>query len=237
MNRAVSLVTFLIIGLAALVSNSDEVVHGSSAQGGRFTRCFQETELSNSLATFKRQPDLDVGRVSQSLLTKARSSPECRSQLVQTLIATMEHATDTATNPENYFLWQNGASLLADLKATEALDLLVANIDLDDKFSIKLSHCPALVALREIGVPAIPKLQLALTNDPVPHRRRFAAFAIADIGGRQAKTALRNAQALETDSCTKEFLRVSLEAFNNKAKQNHISPALYSKWVSAFYCF
>lgn len=183
MNLAMFLITFWIVVFTTLGWNSNDLSVPSSEtvlQGGRSTRCFEETELSNSLATFRRQPEPDVRRVSQSLLTKARTSRECRSQLVQTMSIAMEQATNTTNHPENYFLWQNGAGLLADLKATEALDLLIANIDLDDNLSIKLSRCPALVAIREIGVPAIPKLQIALTHDPVPPRRRFAALAIAD---------------------------------------------------------
>lgn len=231
--------TVLTVIFSALASNENVGLHSRSSefiQGGHSTRCFQRTEVIESLATLKRQPDRDVGRVSESLLAKAKTSPECRSQLVQTLITAMGQASSTTNHPENYFLWRNGASLLADLKAIEALDLLIANIDLTDNFSIKLSDCPPMVAIRKFGAPAIPKLQIALTNDPVPHRRRFAAFAIADIGGSQARTALKSALPNETDSCTKELLRVSLQAFNNKAKPNHISAALYSKWVSAFYC-
>src|SRR6185503_20598483 len=101
----------------------------------------------------------------------------------------MEQTTNPAPNQyENYLLWQHGASLLADLKATEALELLIANIDLTDGWStsISQSHTPALVAILNIGTPAIPKLQIALNNDLVPHRRRLAALAIAHIGGRQA---------------------------------------------------
>jgi hypothetical protein len=48
----------------------------------------------------------------------------------------MAQATNPTTNQyENYFLWLHGASLLADLKSTEALDLLIANIDFTDGWS------------------------------------------------------------------------------------------------------
>jgi len=124
------------------------------------------------------------------------------------------------------------------LKATEALDLLIANIDFTDGWSASISehHFPALAAILRIGQPAIPKLQIALNNDSKPHRRKFAAFGIAYIGGAQAKTALKGAMSGENDPCVKNFLKVSLQAFDNKAKPNHIRSELNSKWLAAFYC-
>jgi len=126
--------------------------------------------------------------------------------------------------------------MLADLKATEALDLLIANIDFTNGFESSLNDFPALVAILEIGAPAIPKLQIALKNDSVPHRRKFAALCIAYIGGDQARRALTNALPVETDPCVKKFLELSLQAFDNKEKPNHISSALNGKWLAAFYC-
>ena len=155
------------------------------------------------------------------------------------MLSTMAQATNPTTNQyENFFLWVNGASLLADLKATEALDLLITNIDFTDGWSatISESHFPALVAILRIGQPAIPKLQTVLRNDSKSDRRKFAAFCIAYIGGREAKMALNGVMASETDPCVKNFLKVSLQAFDNKAKPNHISSELNGKWVGAFYC-
>jgi len=57
----------------------------------------------------------------------------------------MAQATNPTTNQyENFFLWLHGASLLPDLQATEALDLLIANIDFTDGWlaSLKESHFP-----------------------------------------------------------------------------------------------
>jgi len=205
----------------------------------RVARCFQANELTESLATLKQQIGADVARVSRSLLTKARTVPGCRTEIVQALITTMAQATNPAGNQyDNFFFWLHGASLLADLKATEALDLLIANIDFTDGWSTSLSkaHTPALDAILRIGVPAIPKLQIALKNDPVPHKRGFVALALAYIGGTQARRALISALPGETDPCVKNFLLVSVQAFDNKERPNHVSSALNGKWISAFYC-
>lgn len=243
MNCAVLLITLRLVIVSVFVWLAIDAVEArtpaTNAQPVRFARCFQADELNESLATLKLQGGEAVTKVAESLLTKARTVPRCRTQVVQALISGMAQATDpTANHYENYFLWLNGASLLADLRATEALDLLIANIDISDGWStsISQSNLPALVAVLKIGPPAIPKLQILLSNDPVPYRRKFAAFAIAYIGGSQARRALTSALSGESDPCLKNFVLVSLQAFDNKANPNHISSALNGKWLSAFYC-
>ncbi len=208
----------------------------SVTQAGQSTRCFRHHELSDIFATLKLQAGPDTRKVYSSLLAKARSGPGCRTQLVKALIEVLDQASNPTTRIQKYFLWKNGAGILEDLKATEALDLLIANIDFTDGFESSLNDFPALVAILKIGTPAIPKLEVALKNDPVPHRRKFAAFAIAYIGGVQARRALTNALPIERDPCNEKFLQLSLEAFDNKAKPNHISSELNGKWLSAFYC-
>lgn len=239
MIRQILVATFGVIGLTASAwlaidavdaRTSDTITHSV-----RLAQCFQDDELGESLTTFKLQTGPDVAR---ALLAKARTAPRCRTQLVQALIRVMEASKDKTNQNENYFLWQHGASMLAELKATEALDLLIANIDLTDGWSTSINenHTPALVAILKIGAPAIPKLQIVLRNDSVPHRRKFAAFCIAYIGGGQARKALAGALPGETDPCVKKFLQISLQAFDNKMKPNHISSELNGKWVGALYC-
>jgi len=241
MNRAILLLMFGLVIVPRCLTIDSVTAHSSETitKSVRFAQCFQDAELSEILATLKLQAGPERVEVYKSILTKAKRTPQCRTQLVQALISSMAQATNPAANQyQNYFLWENGASLLVDLNATEALDLLVANINLTDGWStsISQSHSPALVAILRIGEPAIPKLQIALRNERVPHRRGFMALAIASIGGGQARRALTSALPDETDPCVKNFLQVSLEAFDNKTKPNHISSALNGKWLSAFYC-
>ena len=208
-------------------------------QSAPFARCFQDAELSENIGTLKLQGGSDTAKASDFLLSRAKAAPGCRAQVVHALIAGLERASQQTTNKnESYFFWENGASLLADLNAIEALDLLIANIDLTDGWSASISaaHFPALVAVVRIGTPAIPKLQMVLHADSNAIRRKFAAFCLGYIGGVQARKSLSTAVPDETDPCVKKFLRVSLRAFDNKAKPNHISSALSGKWLSAFYC-
>ncbi len=238
MNRAILLATFWLVIVLALVWPIDAVdARSSETQMQSVARCVQDAELSESLATLKLQGGPDVAKVSESLLTKARTTAGCRTQIVQALTRAMDQVSKHTTyQNENYSLWQNGADMLAELKATEALDLLVANIQLTDGLSTSLSHCPAVVAILKMGAPAIPKLQTVLSNDSDPFRRKLAALCIAYIGGSQARRALTSALPEETDPCVKRFLQVSVQAFNNKAKPNHISSELNGKWLAAFYC-
>jgi hypothetical protein len=240
MTRALVLITScLVIGLVLIwtIGVTNARSSNATSRSFRIPQCFQDNELNENLRTLKSQGGPDVAKVSEYLLGKAKAAPACRTQVVQALISSLEQATNPTPNTyENYFLWQHGATLLAELKATEALDRLIANIDLTDGLSTSLSHFPALVAILKIGEPAIPKLQYTLTNDLTPSRRKFAGFAIAYIGGSEAKKALTTAVSGETDPCVKQFLEVSLQAFDNKAKPNHVSSELNGKWLSAFYC-
>jgi hypothetical protein len=242
MMRAGLLITTRLLIVCAFVLLAIDAVEArtpQTTQSVRFTRCLNGAELHKSLDALKLQGGDTVYKAAESLLTKARTVPGCRTQIVQALISSMALATDPAANKyENYFLWLHGASILADLKATEALDLLITNLNLSDGWSTSISeaHVPVLVAVLKIGLPAIPKLQIVLSSDPQAYRRNFAALAIAYIGGTQARRALTNALPGESDPCVKNFLRISLQAFDNKAKPNHVSSALNGKWLSAFYC-
>jgi len=242
MNCSVLLVALCLVIVPALERRALDAVAAppSEMQIRPVARCVQDAELRQSLATLKLQGGPDVAKVYEAFLTKANTTPECRTEVVEALISGLEQASkDNKMNQnEKFFLWQAGAGLLADLKATEALDLLVANINLTDGWSTSLSqsHTPVLAAILEFGAPAIPKLQTLLSKDSDPSKRLFAALAIASIGGSQARKALSSALPNETDPCVKNFVNVSLQAFNNKKKPNHISSELNGKWLSAFYC-
>jgi len=237
------MLTYLLIVVSAVVCLASEAVAARTSKTimhSAFSgRCFYSTELNENIATLKQQGGADVAKVSESLLTKARTANECRTEVVQALISGLAQATNPRTNQyQNFFFWVHGANLLTELKATEALDLLIANIDFTDGWSASISesHFPALVSIIRIGQPAIPKLKKVVARDPASYRRKFAAFAIAYIGGSQAKRALTSALPNETDPCVKNFVRLSIQAFDNKAKPNHISSGLNGKWLSAFYC-
>ncbi len=207
------------------------------------TQCLGNGELDASVATFKSYlagPELE--KAESLLLGNARSSPQCRSNVIQALITAMSNITpkdppltELGVNQPTYYLWQNGANLFAKLQATEALDLLVANLGLTDGWSTSMNHYPAVNALTRIGPPAIPKLEFVLHNNSQPFTRKFAVFCISSIGGAEAKRILSKALTKETDACINRFIRVSLELFDAKRQTNSMTPA-DGRWLSAFYC-
>jgi hypothetical protein len=140
------------------------------------------------------------------------------------------------TELERYPMWDNGARVLAELRAVEALDLLIANLGFTDDFSISMSHYPSVSAVIDIGAPALYKLELVLHQNPDPNMRKLATFCIALIGGAKARVALTKALSNETDKCLRTFLTLSLEMFDNKVKPNHILREKDGRWYSAFYC-
>src|SRR5882724_3263583 len=95
-------------------------------------RCLPKKQLSESLITFRLHlSGDDLFKTKRALLRTAQRSPDCRSQVVQALITAMGRPpTDNGlggVDSETYALWDNGADLLGELRATEALDLLIAN--------------------------------------------------------------------------------------------------------------
>lgn len=240
MKHATSLVVLCIVLTPTVLWLRTDVVKARATEPitelVRLSRCFADGELNERFGALRLQGS-ELTKAFRSLLAKARTSPECRTTMIQELIKGMEQARKTLDNTyDDYRFFDNGASLLAELKATEALDMLVANIDVNDKYGSGLDDFPALVAILKIGRPAIPKLRTLLNNDSEPGRRKFAALATAYIGGVQAKRALAAALPHETDPCVKKFLAVSLRAFDNKERPNRVSSALNGQWLRAFYC-
>jgi hypothetical protein len=243
MRKTIKPILFLLAFIPAFPGLSVNAQVLSTAKERR-VQCLGNGELDASVVTLKSYlagPELD--NAAGLLLRKARRSPKCRAQIIQALITAMSHIThkepplrDLGVDEETYYLWQNGANLFAKLHATEALDLLLANLALTDGWSISMSHYPAVAAVTGIGLPAIPKLEFVLHNNSQPYMRKFAIFCIASIGGAKARSALSKAVRGETDPCVKRFVRVSLEVFRNKSQPNHVTATENGRWSSAFYC-
>lgn len=223
----------LILSLICSVIQILSVFHQPVA-----AKCLTNAEIDKRLLVFKKQLDgEDVFQAKRSLLAAAKRSQPCRQRVIRALTSAMAQLNDHSASSEAYPLWDNGARLLADLRAIEALDLLIANLGFNDDFTSSLSHYPAVGAVTTIGQAAIPKLEFVLTKDSDPNIRKLAAFCIADIGGSQARSVLAKALPNEKDKCLNNFLRISLKMFANKTRPNHIpSDKENGEWWSAFYC-
>jgi hypothetical protein len=191
-------------------------------------------ELLNDLRAHTDGPMTVKGR--NSLINGARQSHECRARVIEALIVAMQQSSrEPNADQRRYSLWDNGADVLAELRANEALDLLIANLDLTDGSSISLSHYPAVGAVIAMGETAIPKLELVLSQDRNPYKRKSAVFCVASIGGAKAKDVLTKALNGERDPCVKRVMLTSLSMMSSKVKPNRL-PDDNGKLMSAFYC-
>ncbi len=204
--------------------------------GFRTSSCLTQGDVLNSLrrlSSAKSQPEADEAR--QLLLNESNSSPACRNQVIAAIMEAMNKPNATFKgNPELFNLWRAGATLLGDLKANKALDLLISHLDLSSGiFSTTMSQQPALSALIKMGPIAIPKLSAVMRGNPNPDFRRYAVYCIAAIGGQPTRRALEHALPLESDPCVNRFIRVSIETLDSRTDRLKNDTG---KWFSAFMC-
>jgi HEAT repeat protein len=124
------------------------------------------------------------------------------------------------TDESAYYLWREGARLLGDLRATEALDLLISHLDLryGVAFTASMNHQPAIVGVLGFGLLAAPKLSYSLQHSRNPSIRVAAAFCLSSIGGSAGISAIRKALRSESDPCVVRFLRIAQEVHTIEIK-------------------
>ena len=129
-------------------------------------------------------------------------------------------------------MWLYGADLLGQLKASEALDLLISHLTLNTGiYSASLLHQPALRGVIKMGPVAMPKLSAVLRDNQDQKTRYFAIYCITRIGGESAIAALKAALESESDECAKRLMSASLNSFDEKGNiQNQL------EWHSNFTC-
>ena len=182
--------------------------------------------------------DSELDQVKGVLFSNAKKSPRCRQQVITAVMKAMDQPDlDLLRSQGSYDTWTYGAQILGELKAVEALDLLIAHLNSTDGLSINMNHFPAVAGVIAMGQIAIPKLASALRQNPDRYVRKHAIFCIASIGGNSAKSTLWQALQFESDRCNREFIEVSLRAFKNKRTPNRIifDPER-SRWYAAVYC-
>lgn len=200
--------------------------------------CMTESDVAHALRRLANSDSTtEQQAITATLHDNASQSGECRSQLVTLLISTLDKTDrDLLLNRSSFFLWHYGSKLLAELKAVEALDLLIANFDLHDGTPFPFDHHPAIVATTHIGEEAIPALKSTLDGSSDDSTRRYAVFCLAQIGGKDAKQVLHERLVSESNCCVRNCIRASLEAFENAALPNQITSEHRTKWYVTFMC-
>jgi len=180
------------------------------------------------------------------LLGTARQSSDCRQLVIRSLMKAMDQPDlDFERQPSSYFLWREGSQLLGELKATEALDLLISHLNLTNGFhSSSMTFQPAILGVRQMGQPALPKLALALQQNPSAGVRMAAVYCLTEIGGLSAMNALKQAQVGERSSCVNNYIKISLSTFTYESKTgisfDNQAPQANADarhgWLTAFEC-
>jgi hypothetical protein len=148
--------------------------------------------------------------VSRKLSEIAARSAGARARVIYWLIQTVD---DPAARQESpiAFKWITAVKVLGTLKAVEAIDSLIDNLDQSGQNGIVFSagFAPVVGALANIGPPAVPKLNAALSQAR-PAIRAEAASALGEIGGDEAIKALDRAATTETDERVLERIKAVL---------------------------
>lgn len=153
-------------------------------------------------------------KVKKELSLLAEESAESREQVIQELIIRVKGSDvrSRLTSRAHYNAWKSAVDLLGQLKATEAIDVLVECIACNDGIAgLSNDRYPALKAILAIGHEAIPKLTQALSNNDDPATRIFSASALGQLGGDEAKEALEQALLSEQNTEVAASIRVALK--------------------------
>lgn len=125
--------------------------------------CSSESELSAAVQTLVSGKYAEQQKAVALLKDKAKLSSTCRAQVIIKLLSSMDQPNlDLTGGTPQFYLWFYGTKVLSELKAVEALDLLIANFDLHDGTPFPLNHHPAIGGVIDMGEIALPKLQATL---------------------------------------------------------------------------
>jgi hypothetical protein len=199
--------------------------------------CLVEDDLLNAVQKLSEGGYSEFERTKELFLKDAGRSPRCRENIIAALMNAMQESDPNyKSNRDTYFLWRYGSELLGELKAVEALDLLISHMGFTfGSFSSSMRHQPVLYGVICMGGVAIPKLAAVLQENPDRDMRMYAVFCLSRIGGQSAMTVLRGAFPSESDKCVSEFIRVVVKAFDNKLRPNQITMKDQDEWYTAFH--
>lgn len=199
--------------------------------------CLSDSEISMAVRTLSHGRYEDQQKAVARLKADAVRSTTCRKRVITSVMSAMDQPNvDLTGGTPQFFVWHYGTQLLGELKATEALDLLISNLDRHDGSGFPFNHYPALGGVIQMGEIALPRLQAVLTENQNHFTRRLTVFCVALIGGQTAHQILRQALERETDPCVATCIRASLKAFANNRRPHHISDESRTEWYTTFLC-
>lgn len=139
-------------------------------------------------------------KVKRTLVAMAQGSDGLRGEIIQGLILAIEQSEREQLDSRfGVAGWRCAADVLGELRAAEAIDVLVRNLDYEGLVTRCSSSAPLMKAVIKIGELSIPKLAEALSghNEIIRYR---AGQALGEIGGEQGKAALEHALRSEKNN-------------------------------------
>jgi len=108
-------------------------------------------------------------RSAEELIDLGRRSATQRDVIIHQLIQSAESQDDLRTGQcfvlKNFDYWESATKVFAQLRAIEAIDLLITTIACGNGWSGSLAQEPSLWALVDLGTVAVPKLSKALKRE------------------------------------------------------------------------
>ena len=180
--------------------------------------CPSDREIAHAIRKLASGKSAEIASARTTFLKASSQSSACRTEIIEALIKAMDRPNlDFNRDTDSYYLWRFGADLLGDLRAAEALDLLISHLTQRSAFfSSSMNHQPALRGVIKMGSIAVPKLAEVLRHNSDPKRRYSAIYCIATMGGVSAIAVLREALVSEADPYAKRLIQASLESFDAK---------------------
>jgi HEAT repeat protein len=174
----------------------------------------QSGENKAAILVRKLQSDHEGERAQakKGLRSLARASAQSREEVIGELVKLIGGSEPVlrVTSAPHYDAWSFAATLLGQVKAVEALDVLIACIDCNDGIhGLSSDRFPAYKAVIMIGSDAVPKLIKTLSDRGASTRGR-AALALGEIGGTDAKNALEDALISERDEDVVRSIKIAL---------------------------
>ena len=236
MKRENTRIVKFVVGVGILVvlylSESAGLVVAQKTSEPR-SRCVSTTALAKDVLLLSESYE-EAQAAGLRLRNLSTQSPRCRQRVIAAVMEAMDIPNlDVSRNQARNNLWREGAVLLGDLKAAQALDLLLSHITMTDgEWSITMIHQPALEGIIRMGTIAVPKLSALLEHDD-PKVRQTSVYCIAWIGGHLARRSLQKVLQKESDPCVKRFISVSIDTINVKSGGLNTDDG---EWLTAFLC-
>jgi hypothetical protein len=148
------------------------------------------------------------------LISLAKSSPDLRSRIIQDLMKSVESEDELDGHHfvlvNTFLFWRSATIIFADIKAVEAIDVMIKCIDSSNGLSGNMGEPPSAYALVRMGTITIPKLSQALHNEPNSANRVRIVLSLSRIGGPEATAALRKGLRTETDKGVRYYINRAL---------------------------